>query len=363
MTSRSLAPRGAFPCPPLQLGLAWFALAVLAACSPAEPPAAGEAGGDPTPAAHLEGETITVGELDAWVKDQLFAQQTEGGDPAKLYEIRREALDELIHQRLLAREASSRGVSVEELIEEAARTRGAVSEEDVIGFYEQHKAQLGDTPYEEIAPQIRNHLQQRRGPEARQAYVASLRESADVDVLLDMPRVRVDDRGPGRGPEGAPVTIVEFSDYQCPFCHRAEAVVQQVLERYPEEVRFVYRHFPLDRIHPQARPAAEAAVCAEEQGRFWEYHERLFAEGAEYDEASLARYAAEVELDLEAFQACREQDATRQRVEDDVAAGRAVGVTGTPAFFVNGIRLSGARPLQDFVALIESELEAHGERS
>lgn len=368
MTSRTPAPyRASRVGLPLGLALAALVLAASSACGPTEPraaePAAGPAAGDPTPAVRLDDETITVGELDAWIKEQLFQRESQGDDEAKLFEMRRGALDELINQRLLAREAQRRDVTAEELIEQEARKQGAVAEEDVIDFYEQHKEQLGDTPFAEIAPQIRNHLEQRRGPEARRAYLSALRQSAGVEVLLEAPRVPMDGRGPGRGPEDALVTIVEFSDYQCPYCQRAETVVQQILERYPEQVRFVYRHFPLDRIHPQARPAAEAAVCAEEQGRFWEYHERLFTEGSKYDEESLARYAAEVELDLEAFEKCREQDATRQRVEADVAAGRAAGVTGTPAFFVNGIRLSGARPLQDFVELIDGELEQSGDRS
>jgi len=158
------------------------------------------------------------------------------------------------------------------------------------------------------------------------------------------------------GPEDAPVTIVEFSDYQCPYCKRAEPVIKQVLERYPEQVRFVYRHFPLDRIHPQARPAAEAAACADEQGLFWEFHEQLFAPDAKFDDTALEAYAVEAGVDMDGFRSCLGERRTQALVEGDLQAGRSAGVSGTPAFFVNGIRLTGARPFDEFVELIEQEL-------
>ena len=338
-----------------------LALVALLACAQGDsPPESASAGGDETPAARVDGDTISVGELDAWIKDQLFERQTEGGEPSKLYELRREALDNLINDRLLEQRAAAQGTTPQALLDQEAGQRVAVSEEQVRAFYDEHAEQLGEASFEEIAPQIRNHLTQRRRPEAAREYVASLREAVEVEVLLDTPRAEVEARGPGRGPEDAAVTIVEFSDYECPFCKRAEPVVEQVLERYGDRVRFVFRHFPLDRIHPRARAAAEAAVCAEEQGRFWEYHDRLFADDAGLDPESLEQHAGEAALDLEAFRACLAQDRVRQRVEEDLVAGRQAGVSGTPAFFVNGIKLSGARPLQDFVELIDAELERAG---
>ena len=158
------------------------------------------------------------------------------------------------------------------------------------------------------------------------------------------------------GPSDASVTIIEFSDYQCPYCSRAESVVKQVLERYPDQVRFVYRHLPLESIHPQARAAAEAAVCAEDQGRFWEYHELLFANQQAISAAKLSELAEQVGLDEEAFASCTADDSTRQRVQRDISDAGAAGASGTPAFFVNGIPLSGVQPLEEFVELIDSEL-------
>jgi len=121
-------------------------------------------------------------------------------------------------------------------------------------------------------------------------------------------------------------------------------------------VRLIYRHFPIDTIHPRARPAAVAAVCAEEQGRFWEFHEMVFSNQRNLSDESLAGFADELGLDRAAFDTCLASDAAAARVADDLDAGREVGTTGTPAFYVNGVLLSGARPVEDFVELIEAEL-------
>lgn len=338
------------------LGAALLALAP--ACSSQNSrSASGEAPGDPTPAARVGDEVVTLGELDTWIKEDLFRRQTQSGEPAKLYEVRRDALENLITQRLVEAEAERRDMSAEELLGSEAEARSQVDEAAVEQFYESNRDRIS-ADFETVAPQIRQHLERQARNEAVGSYVAELREQKEVEVLLEAPRLEVAAEGPARGPEQAPVTIVEFSDYQCPFCRRAEPVVEQVLERYPEQVRLVYRHFPLDSIHPRARAAAEAAVCAEEQGHFWPYHEQLFANQDALEDDALAGYAEQAGLDMEAFRSCLSEPETRERVETDLAAGRALGVTGTPAFFVNGIPLRGARPLDDFVDVIERELES-----
>jgi protein-disulfide isomerase len=179
---------------------------------------------------------------------------------------------------------------------------------------------------------------------------------AKVEVLIERPRTQVEATGPARGPAGAKVTIIEFSDYQCPFCRRAEPTVEQVLAEYEGKVRFVFRHFPLDRIHPQARGASEAAACAAEQGKFWEYHAGLFGEGAQFDRPALDALATKTGLDPAAFKACVDERKTQALVEADLKAGEAAGVTGTPAFFINGIPLRGALPLDEFKKVIDAEL-------
>jgi protein-disulfide isomerase len=339
-------------------------IAGLLACSqPATAPeteSAAPPAGDPTPALRIGDETISLGELDAWIKEQLFQQETRNGEAAKLYEVRAQGADNFVSQRLLEAEAEKRGVSAEDLLETEARKRMEVPEAEVERFYEEHKQSFGERPIDEVKTQIREHLERRRAPEAAREYVDTLREAAQVTVLLERPRTPVEAIGPARGPADAPITIVEFSDYQCPFCRRAEPTVEEVLKRYEGKIRFVYRHFPLDRIHPQARGASEAAACADKQGKFWEYHAALFEENAQFDRPSLDALAEQLGLDTAAFASCLEEGATKQLVENDVQAGTAAGVTGTPAFFINGIPLRGAVPASDFQRIIDQELAEAG---
>lgn len=304
--------------------------------------------------AEVDGRTVTHAELDGWIKDKLFEREITSKAPAEQYERRSVALAALVDGLVLEAEAERRGITTDELIEQELASGDPVTDQEVRAFFEMNRGRLqAGATLEDFAPRIREHLEAQR----RDRAVATLREAAEVRVVLEPPRTEIAAVGPARGPSDAPVTIVEFSDYQCPYCKRAEPVVAQVLERYPEEVRFVYRHLPLDHIHPRARPAALAAVCAQEQGRFWEYHARIFQDQSALADEDLRRHAQELGLDLAAFDACREKPQVAEQVERDVAEAQAAGVTGTPAFFVNGILLSGSQPLDTFVRLIEQELE------
>lgn len=297
-----------------------------------------------------------MGELDAWVKDQLFEQETENGKSAKLFEIRAGAAENLVAQRLLDAEAQRLGATADALVEAEATKRISVSDADVQRFYDDNKRSFGERPFEEMKQQIREHLERSAAPEAARKYVQELRKLAKVEIFIERPRTEVEAAGPARGPADAPITVIEFSDYQCPFCRRAEPTVEKMLSQYEGQVRFVFRHFPLDRIHPQARGAAEAAACADAQGKFWEYHAELFAEGAGFDRAGLDAIAAKTALDPAAFKDCVDERQTQAQVERDLKAGEAAGVTGTPAFFINGIPLRGALPIEEFQKVIDAEL-------
>lgn len=327
-----------------------------------EPGSASEPGEEEA-AATVNGETITVGELDAFIKERLFERATQGGDEAKLHELRSSALQDMIRKRLVAQEAEAQGTSSQALLQEQSEASGSgeVTDSEVRAFYERHSEQLGKVPFEKVAPQIRRHLQKGSGADAARQYASQLREDAEVTVHLEAPRVDVAATGASRGPEDAPVTIVEFSDYECPYCRRAEPTLEKLRARYPEQVQFVYRHFPLERAHKKARKAAEAAECAEAQGKFWAYHDLLFEHSPDLGPEKLVAYAKDVEgLDVAAFESCLDEGRFRDEVQQDLEAGRAAGVTGTPAFFVNGIPMSGAQPLEKFVEVIEGELERVG---
>ncbi len=342
------------------LAVAWLA------CTPAADPGAptAQAPAAEAPAgeaiARIGGEAVTTAELDAWIKEDLFRQQTEGKGAAALHQLRSEALERMIDERVLEAEAAREGVAVDALLERAAQGEPP-SDEEVRAFYDQNQARMGEASFEDISPRIREFLQRQSAGEAVSRYVATLRDGAGVEVDFEPPRVEVAATGPALGPDDAPVTVVEFSDFQCPFCARAGPTIKQLVARYPGQVRVVYRHFPLSSIHPDAQRAAEASACADDQGKFWEFHDAVFAAGTQSLTAEMLQGLAEqVGADRESFRQCLADGRHRAAVLGDLQDGRRAGVQGTPAFFVNGVMLSGAQNLDAFVRIIDSELERLG---
>jgi protein-disulfide isomerase len=163
---------------------------------------------------------------------------------------------------------------------------------------------------------------------------------------------------PGKGgPESAKVTVVEFSDFQCPFCSRVTPTMNQIEETYGEDVRIVFKHLPL-RMHSKAPAAHAAAEAAHRQGKFWEMHDKIFANQREMSEAKYVEYATELGLDVEKFKQDSAAADVKKKVDDDAKEAAALGVTGTPGFFINGLFLSGARPFDSFKTVIDKELKA-----
>ena len=177
-------------------------------------------------------------------------------------------------------------------------------------------------------------------------------------VSLDPPRyaVNVTPADPVRGNPAAPVTIVEYSDFQCPFCSRVTPALTKLLAEYGDRVRVVWKDFPLTQIHPRAVAAAEAAHCAGEQDKYWQYHDRLFANQQALAATDLSKYATALDLDLPAFQSCVGSGRYTARVQDGLSEGRELGVNSTPTVFVNGRRVLGAQPYDVFAAIVEEEL-------
>ena len=192
-----------------------------------------------------------------------------------------------------------------------------------------------------------------REREVRDSLIAARRRSACTSSRRAC-RSRAD--GPSVGPADAPITLVEFSDFQCPFCARAMPIIHSLRERYPTQLRVVYKHLPLEAIHPRSRAAAEASVCAEQQGRFWEFHDRVFATPGALSDEDLRGYAQAVGLDLVAFETCRSDPKLAERVNADMAEASAAGMTGTPAFVLNGVLLRGLQPPEALIARIDHEL-------
>ena len=327
---------------------------VSAGCGQAQSPAAAQAATRSDPVAIVNGVAISRADLEADIAPQISKLEEQA------YALRRQQLDELIAAQLLAAEARKRGVTVEALIEQEVTAKvKPVTDADVQEFVAANRARLPADPAS-VEPQIRQHLDDERRGARREAFIEALKADATIAVHLEAPvvyRASIDTAGaPSRGPQNAPVTIVEFSDFHCPFCRRVQPTLEQVLARYPSQVQLVYKHFPLDSLHPEARRAAEASWCAQQQDKFWPYHDRLYEAGADASAATLGRVARESGLDVQAFEQCLASDEPAAVVQAHVDEGTKYGVTGTPGFFVNGRFLSGAQPLDAFVRVIEEEL-------
>lgn len=344
LTPRSI-PRPAGQ-PPLAITAGVLAVLLVCACtSPTDPDNNGTA-----VVATVGSQRITQAEVQARIRGRLVELDVQR------YEAMREGLNELVDGLLLEREAAARNVGIEELLNtEVVEKAEPLAAGDVERFFDENRSQLGGQSLTNLRGSIEDHLQEQRTVARRREFVASLRESGDVTILLKPPSIEVGDEGPSRGPAKAPVTIIEFSDFGCQYCKRVAATLEQVLNDYPDTVRVVYRHYP---IQPDSQRVARAANCAHEQGRFWEYHDLLFANQHAHGNSALQLYARSVGLDESTFADCLQSDRAAAAVKQDESEGSAAGVSGTPSFFINGRPLSGALPYDAFKEAIEEALAA-----
>jgi protein-disulfide isomerase len=321
---------------------------------------------DPSaPVAKIGSQTITAGELDDVVKKDLA--QLDQQYQEQRYQLRRQALEAMIRKRLVEEKAKAAGVPAEQLVQkEVASKIPEPSDEEIRALYDRAKAGGQPLPpLDQVKPEIARFIKNQKAQGALAEYYDKLKKDAKVDVLLpayEPPKVAVAATGPSKGKDGAPVTIVEFSDFECPFCVRAEPTVKQVLDTYGDKVRLVYRDFPLP-MHPKAPKAAEAAHCAGDQGKYWDMHAKLFSSNGRLDVPDLKKYAGELKLDTAKFDRCLDSGEKAKDVEANRKAGEDAGVTGTPAFFINGRPLSGAQPFDAFKAVIDQELQQAGKKS
>jgi len=277
----------------------------------------------------------------------------------KIFERKQKMLDEVIGQQLLDEEAAKRGMSGEEVLaKEAYSAVPAVTEEQVEKFYERYKHNLVQRPEAELKEKARGILVKYRLINARQKYIASLRAQASISTFLAPPILRLEVSvagAPFKGSETAPVTIVKFEDFNCSFCQRAQATLAQLLARYGGQVKLVHRDFPIDPLHPTSL-AHEAARCADHQGKFWAYHDALYASMPKSTSEELQAHAEAIGLDVGAFEQCLTGGTRRAVVQRDVEEGNRNGVKATPTFFINGRPLVGAQPLERFIQMIDDEL-------
>lgn len=314
---------------------------------------------DPETVALVEGERITLQDLKNAAGEQLARLEDQA------YLLKQQKLDQMIQERLLAAEARRRNISVESLVDaEITFKVPDVSPLEIHSVYELNKNQL-QKPESEVEGQIRTLLRDRKIAARRQEFAKVLQSRAKVSIYLAPPppfRVDVGIEGPTRGPAGAPVTIVEFEDFQCPFCKQAQATLDLVLAGYRDKVRMVHRDFPLQPLHPAAWKAHEAARCAEEQGKFWEYRNLLYKNPPAAGLEKLSDYAAQSGINVPDFKKCLDSGRFRAAVQKDADEGERLGVQGTPAFFINGRLVSGAQPAGAFARIIDEELNKRAQR-
>jgi protein-disulfide isomerase len=293
---------------------------------------------------------ITERELDAKIKPQLASVESQ------VYELKVQAIKSMADDFVLEQAAKKENLSAAAYFKKHLPQR-KLSETDAKLFYDQHKEIQARYPkYDEIKVRLAEALQAQRDEQDKAALLDKLRKDQPVTVMLATPRIEVKSAGhPELGPAGAPVTIVEFSDFQCPFCGRAEPALQQVRQKYGDKVRLVYLDFPLG-IHDHAIDAASAARCAGEQGKFWQFHDAMFADQSKLAATDLKADAKKLGLNTAKFNDCLDKGKYKSAIETDMAQGRELGVDGTPAFFINGRPLTGAQPFERFQTTIDEEL-------
>ncbi len=304
-------------------------------------------------AAQVGGEGILQSALEQAAASELLDLRQ------KIHAVYAATLDEMIAKKLLLAEANNRGISLEELETlEVIDKVSLVTDADLNAWYAAHAHEVGGQPLDVIRAQLTGYLQEERRVLRRLAFLDELKEKTPVTILLEPFRLDVSSgNGPRRGLATAPVEIVEYSDFECPYCARGADTLNLVLDQYGDQVSFVFRHYPLP-FHEHAQMAAQAASCAGDQGEFYAYHDLLFANTSALTEEDLNEYARKTGLNKKSFATCLTSQKHAETVSLDLAAGQQLGVTGTPAFFINGRPLLGAQPLEAFVKVIDEELAA-----
>jgi protein-disulfide isomerase len=313
-------------------------------------------------AARVGDRAITVKELDdRWQKEEP-AQKAQA-DQA-IYDGRRSALDAIIADMLVEQAAKSKGITAEAFVQaEVARRVKPVNDTDVRNFYVANSERMQGRTFEQMSSAIERYLKDQAENTAKEDLIAELKKAGPaIRVTMDAPRtaLTINPDDPSEGKADAPVTVVEFSDFQCPFCQRVWPTLKQLRMKYGDRMRLVWKDFPLTQIHPQAFVAAQAGNCAREQGKFWEYHDKMFGNQSALQPANLKQYAADVGLDSTKFNQCLDSSKYEARVQAALGVGGQLGITSTPTIFVNGRMINGAQPSEVFQSVIDEELTRAG---
>lgn len=337
--------------------------------------------GQPEVLARMGAEVLTEQALRAKVGDYLVPLENDQ------YAVRQWGIEDWVQRRLLEKEAKAKGVNVDELLRSEVWSKVKVSYEDARVYYSKNK-EIFKKPFAAIHALVAKQLRQTEYARLKEEYLLQLKEKYGVQTFLKKPDTYVEGlalapqppttetvapapvpsaaagarsaigSSPAKGPENAKITLVEFADFHCGFCKRVKPTLEQLLNKYPGQIRWIFRHFPLSKT-PGAGSylTHEASVCAQEQGKFWEYHDAIFAANSISQESDLLALARDVGLNTAQFQDCLKSGKHRSLIEADLAEGAARGVQGTPIVFINDVIVAGAYPLEHFVNVIEGVLD------
>lgn len=300
------------------------------------------------PLAIVDGEPIYIGDLrktSEWLKLER-----------RIDEIRADVLHGAIAERLLANKAEEKGLTVEELIEgEVFATLGEPDQEQITDYYKVHEDRINQ-PLEEVSASISKLLIERSKRQLLEVYSLDLRAEANVELFVSRPRWEPElTSARTRGRVDAPVTIVEYSDFECSYCRRVQPAIRQIEAVYGDKILWVFKDLPLTKIHPEALRAAQAGRCAGEQNSFWEFRHALF----ERDELSPETYVSVgkgLGLDTGGLQECIDSGMYEPMVREDMSEAQQFGITGTPTLLINGIVMRGFRTFESYRRLIDREL-------
>lgn len=302
----------------------------------------------PAVVASAGAETVSAAEMETAARTSMIRlQQFE-------YVARRKAVEDIVFQKLLRQEARRQNISIAELRDREIRRKAEdVPEAEIADLLKRARGSLPDDPKEARAKVVKI-LEEQRAQGIEALYRRRLFARYGAEIFLPPPRlaVPISASDPARGAAGAPVTIVEFSDFQCPGCRQARKMLAELQGSYGDKVRLIYKQFPLPG-HPDAGLAAQASLCAADQGKFWELHDWMFEHPDSLNSEALGDA---VDLDRHAFGTCLADGMHQADVDRDVQEGGALGIGGTPAIFVNGREIMMNLSEQTIRDIVDEEL-------
>ncbi|HXZ78758.1 MAG TPA: thioredoxin domain-containing protein [Terriglobales bacterium] len=295
----------------------------------------------------VNGVKITRGELEQKEANRLLQVRYQ------TYLAESQALEDLIDQHLLEMQAAKEKITVDQLLDREVNSKVKNPTEDQLQVY--YEGLGTKEPYESMKDKILDHIRQMRLAKAKTAYLQTLRTQASIVTTLAPPKAdfALGD-APRQGPESAPVTLVEFADFECPYCAKVYPQLKKLREEFGDKVSIAFKNYPLP-MHAHAEKAAEAARCAGDQGKYWEYHDLLFTE-KQLELPQLKKYATELGLDAKSFDKCLDSGQHAAEIQKEVAEGRQLGINATPSFFINGHFFTGAADYNTLRSMVAQQL-------